>query len=94
MMGKIKISYDTYDAFLEVCDQIDGPTYWPDLDDIEIMRENPDKWISFACYLWEKGKKPQSKEEQYRKKNLFLFIQDTLELCDKGNSIQERSFLF
>lgn len=91
-MGKFTISYDTYDAFLEICDRMESPTYWPDLDDIEIMRENPDKWISFACYLWEKGQKPQNKEEQYKKKNLFLFIQDTLELCDDGDPIQERSF--
>lgn len=67
-MEKLKISYDTYDVFLEVCDRIESPTYWPDIDDIDIMRDNPEKWIAFACYLWEKGQKPQSKEEQYKKK--------------------------
>ena len=34
---------------------------YPDPLEIEKMSEEPDKWIKFACYLYEKVRNPRTK---------------------------------
>ena len=49
--------------------------------DIEKMEEDPDRWILFACYLYE-GRTAKTTEQKYSKKNLQEFIHRHLQLVD------------
>lgn len=59
---KMKMTYDEYDAMLETFENLSTKTYYPDPLEIDQMGKNPDKWIKFACYLYEKGEKPRTKK--------------------------------
>lgn len=79
---KMKMKYDEYDVMLEIFKKLTAKTYYPDPLEIEKMSEEPDKWIKFACYLYEKGEKPKNQMERYSRENLKTFIQEHLELVD------------
>lgn len=53
---KMKMTYDEYDEMLEVFQNMSVKTYYPDPVEIAKMEENPEQWIKFVCYLYEKGK--------------------------------------
>lgn len=78
----MKMTYDKYDTMLEVFEKLTAKTYYPDPLEIDQMGKNPDKWIKFACYLYEKGEKPKNQKERYSRENLKTFIQEYLELVD------------
>lgn len=84
--GVVRMTFDEYDAFLEKIKHVNTPTFWPSLEDLDRMEQEPGKWILFACYLDEAGQPPQNKDEEYRRKTLRKFIQKHLELYD---SIEE-----
>lgn len=79
---KMKMTYDEYDEMLDVFQNLSVKTYYPDPVEIAKMEENPDKWIKFVCYLYEKGKKPQNQKERYSRENLKGFIEKYLVLED------------
>ncbi len=78
----ITMSYDEYDKLTELFEKMKTRTFWPTVDQIDIFEQNPAKWITFVCYLYEKGKAPKNQEEKYSKKNLCHFIGKYLELTD------------
>ncbi len=79
---KMVMTYDEYDAMLELFDTLTVKPYYPDPLELDEMSKDPDKWIKFVCYLYEKGEKPKNQQERYSRKNLFAFIQEHLELED------------
>lgn len=78
----MKMTYDEYDAMLEAFEKLSTKTYYPDPLEIDKMGEEPDRWVKFACYLYEKGEKPKNQKERYSRENLKTFIQEHLELID------------
>lgn len=76
----MKLTFDEYDELLEKFEKIEGNTFWPSVQDIDLMEKNPDKYIVFCCYLLEKNKKPETNQEKYSKKNLHSFVNKYLEL--------------
>ena len=78
----MQLTFDEYDAMLEKFEEIETETIWPTLKQIDMFEEDPEKWLKFCCYLLEKGHDPQTKEEEYSKKNLTRFVNTHLELTD------------
>lgn len=79
---KMRMTYDEYDEMLEAFQNLPVKTYYPDPVEIAKMEENPEQWIKFVCYLYEKGKKPQNQQEHYSRTNLKAFIEKYLVLED------------
>lgn len=74
----LKMTFDEYDILMEKMEKLKLYTFWPTLSDIDLFLEDPLKWIVVACYLYEFGAPPKNKDEQYRKKTLYQFIQKYL----------------
>lgn len=88
----MKMSYNAYDKMLECFEQMETKPYYPDPLEFEEMEKNPDKFLLFVCYLYENGRSPVSKEEEYSRENLKEFIDQHLELVDDGTvKIEVRS---
>ena len=86
MNYKKQISFDEWDNTekrLELIKQSNRvSTFWPTEEEMEIMRENPRRWIILACYLYEQGDKPTTDDELVGKRMVQQFINDHLELSD------------
>lgn len=78
----MKMTYDEYDDMLELFNTLTAKPYYPDPIEISKMEENPDEWLKFVCYLYEKGSKPHNQQEQYSRENLKNFIEKYLTLED------------
>lgn len=78
----VRMTFQDYDRFLEGTEHLGTPTFWPSIEDVDLMEKDPGKWILFACHLEEHGVPPKTKEEEYRRKTLRGFINRHLELCD------------
>ena len=84
----MQLSYDDYDKITEYYfDRAGTPTFWPSLEQIDKFELAPDRWLLFACYLYEKGEPPKTRAEDYSKKNLQAFINRHLDLVDHGTQI-------
>ena len=79
----IKMTFDDYDGLLERFESLHTPTYYPSPSVMELFESNSERWLVFACYLYEFGKKPQNKTEEYSRKTLREFIDNNLELCEE-----------
>ena len=77
-----------YDEYAEQFEQIESPTYWPTVEDIDLMEKEPDKWILFCAFLLEHNNEPLTNEEKYSKKNLSKFVNNYLELIDNEDEIE------
>lgn len=80
--SKVIMTFDDYDSMVDDFQHIRVKTHWPDMDAIDILRSDPKKYLAYACYLDEMGKKPTTKDEDYRKKTLRMFIMEHLELVE------------
>lgn len=88
----MKMTYNAYDKMLERFEKMETNPYYPDPLEIEEMEKDPDKFLLFVCYLYENGRSPASKEEEYSRKNLKEFIDRHLVLVDDGTvKIEVRS---
>lgn len=76
------MTYNEYDTMLENFSKVSLEPFYPSPDEISEMEKDPPKWIQFACYLYEKGKKPTTAKERYGRANLKAFIEQNLELED------------
>lgn len=85
----MKMTFHAYDQMLERFGKMDVKPYYPDPAEMDEMEKDPDKFICFACYLYEKGETPVSKSEEYSRRNLKDFISKHLELTDDGSVIIE-----
>lgn len=87
----MKMTFRAYDRMLEMFGKIfqDVKPYYPDLAEMDEMEKDPDKFICFVCYLYEKGQTPATKAEEYSRENLKDFIIRHLELTDDGSVIIE-----
>lgn len=68
------MTIEEYDKISERFDGFKAKKIWPSPKDIEKMEEDPDRWILFACYLYE-GRIAKTAEQKYSKKifrNLFI----------------------
>lgn len=89
----VQMTFEQYDALVEIFKEMTAPTYYPNVRQIDKMAENPTKWILYACYLLEHGKKTRNKEEEYGKKNLRTFVNTYLELVESEDEIKHRPSL-
>lgn len=78
----MEMTFDEYDELVEKFEKIKGLTYWPSVDDIDLMNKHPDKFVVFASYLLETNDIPRNNDEKYSKKNLNRFVNSHLELLD------------
>lgn len=74
------MTFDEYDAFIEKIEEIDTPAFWPTPIQIEIMEEDPDKWIKYLSYVLEKCSPPEKKEDEYSMKNINAFLRKNLKI--------------
>lgn len=86
-----QMTFDEYDAMVEkFATMRTEAKLWPTCEQIEeIMEEDPEKYISFAVFLHEKGQPPKDEAEKNAKKRLFQFINDHLELVDELSKDEE-----
>ncbi len=75
----MKITYYEYEKLQEKFQTIKVAPFYPNPVEIEEMEKNPEKWILFACYLYEKCNKPVNAAEKYSRINLKEFIYRHLE---------------
>ncbi len=78
----MKMTYDKYDEMLELFEKLVVKPYYPDPTEIDVMYQDPDKWVMFACYLYEKNATPKNQAERYSRENLKMFIDKHLVLED------------
>ncbi|MCC2254557.1 hypothetical protein LKD70_09030 [Ruminococcus sp. CLA-AA-H200] len=86
------MTFDEYDRLLEAFDRIDpakAKPFYPSPTEFEEMENDPEKWVDFACYLYEKGAEPKNNTEKYSRANLRDFIHEYLQLVDNDNSEEE-----
>ena len=78
----VQMTFEQYDAFIEECEKMEPANFWPSPVQSEIMENNPDQFVLYACFLYERNDPPTTKAEQYSKKTLRQLINDHLELID------------
>ena len=76
------VTFDEYDAMLEKLKLLDTETMYPDVDEIDLLNGDDPEQVWYAVYLYECGRKPANKQEQYSRKNLMQFISEHLTLVD------------
>lgn len=76
------MTFEDYDKLLERFAKIKTKTFWPTLDQIDMFDREPEKYIIFACCLYQMGTPPKTNAEKYGKKNLYNFIIEHLVLVD------------
>lgn len=77
---KIKMTFDEYVKESDRFESYHTKTYWPTPEQIEIFKKDPERWVVFACYLYEYGETPKDDEEKSNKKLLKQFIDEFLEI--------------
>ena len=85
----MKMSIQEYVKIQKKFNKINTYRFWPNPNQIEIFEKNPEKWILFACYLYDCGEKPTTQAEHYSKKLLHEFIKENLIIYDDGTDIPE-----
>ena len=80
----MQMTFSEYDQMMEHFEKMASEAYYPDPQEYEEMEKNPDKFIKFVCFLYEKNTKPKNKEEMYSRKNMDAFIKSNLDLIDDG----------
>ena len=80
--NKVTMTFDAYDKEIEKMKNIETPTYWPTVAQIDMFEKDVEKWIIFCSYLMEYNDAPKNNEEKYSKKNLSVFVNQHLELVD------------
>lgn len=78
----MQMTFDEYDQMLEKFERIDTNKVWPTPEQIEMMGQEPDKWISFLCYLVEQNEEPETVEEKTSRKMMMAFLNKHLELVE------------
>ena len=51
-------------------------------EQVEVMKDDPERWMKFACYLNEQEAPPRTQEELLGRSRLRDFINHNLELID------------
>lgn len=74
----IEMTDSEYERITERFAHVVSRTFYPSPTQIEIMEQNPDKWIIYAIYLCDCGKKPETKADKYGRKLLQDFIYNHL----------------
>ena len=85
----MKMSIQEYVKIQKKFKKIKTKRFWPTPKQIEIFEKDPDKWILYACYLYDCGDKPITTADHYSKKLLHEFIKENLLLTDDGTEIPE-----
>lgn len=76
----MQLTFDEYDSLMDKFSKINTETYWPTREQINMFEIEPDKWLLYCIYIYEKGKPPVNITERYSKKNLSEFINKHLEI--------------
>lgn len=78
----MKMTFDEYDELMDKYDEMSEHVCWPTPLQVEAFKENPDKWLMFCLFLYEKNPSPSTDEEKESKKAMMKFINSELELVD------------
>ena len=78
----ITMTFSQYDRLLEVFKDVNMKPFWPTQEQVEVMKDDPERWMKFACYLNEQEAPPQTQEELLGRSRLRDFINHNLELID------------
>lgn len=78
----MEMTYLEYDMLLDRFDKVAVTTYYPKPNEFDLMEEQPDRWLKYLCFMYEKGRKPLTEEEKYSRKNMQEFIYRHLSLKD------------
>lgn len=79
----MQVKLSEYDDLVEKFGEMKTKTYWPSEEQIEQFESDPEKWIMFCIYNYEKGKKPETDEERKRRRLLSDFIERHLEIIEE-----------
>lgn len=79
----MKMTFNQYDELMDKFDKMSEHIYWPTLEQIEMFKKDPNKWLMFSVFLYEKNPAPTTDEEKESKKALSKFINSELELVDE-----------
>lgn len=75
---QVRMSFENYLRESDSFERYHTKTTWPTPEQIKMFKKNPDRWLMFACYLYEYGECPKEDEEVTSKKNLKKFIDEYL----------------
>lgn len=76
------LSYDDYDKLLRTFATYGTPAYIPSPEQIDLMTQDPDKYLRFALYLSEFGPSPSDDTEKYERQLLTQFLYGHISLVD------------
>ena len=76
----MQVTFKEYDELMEKFNDMETDTYWPTKEQIDEFEKEPDKWLMYSIYNYEKGKTPINNTEKYSKKLLSAFINRHLEI--------------
>lgn len=77
-----RMTFEEYDRMLEEFQQVKVKADLPGPEEMDIIQSDIARFMTYACYLDEYGEKPRTKDEEYRKRTLRMFICEHLELVD------------
>ena len=78
----ITMTFSQYDRLLEVFKDVNMKPFWPTPEQVEVMKDDPERWMKFACYVNEQEAPPRTQEELLGRSRLRDFINHNLELID------------
>lgn len=74
------MTFEEYDSILKQFESMSIPVFFPTLAQIDLFDKEPNKWLFFCCYLYEKSQPTQTAAERYSKQNMMFFINKHLKL--------------
>lgn len=78
----MQLTFNRYDEEMEKFEKMKTPVTYPSFEQIEKMKDEPDKWIMYACYVLAKAGEPKNNTEKYSRSNLQHFVNDNLVLVE------------
>lgn len=78
----MQMTFDEYDEIMEKFDKMGEHICWPTLEQIEMFKKDPNKWLMFCIFLYERNPEPSTDEEKESRKAMMKFINSVLELKD------------
>lgn len=85
----MKMTFDEYDEILEKFEKMPKYVFWPTMEQVEMFRKDPEKWLLFCAYLYEMNPPPATKDEELSRYDMMKFIYDNLFLVDGDDEADE-----
>ena len=80
----INMSFDEYDSLLAKFEAVPEKKqllpYWPSTTQVDMIEENPERWLLLCLLFYEMNPEPKTPAEKYSRKNMRHFINSHLQL--------------